>query len=218
MSIAVVLVSGGLDSCVAAAVAATESELALLHVSYHQLTEGREFRAYSAIADHYRVSKRLHVNLEHISTMGGTGLVQGASTAPSLVDAGLPTTYVPFRNANLLSISVAWAETLGASSVYIGAHEVQSPYPDCTRSFFEAFNQMTAAGTAAKSSITVKTPLIAMNKAQIILRGIELNAPLELTWSCYTETEVACGKCDSCLLRSQGFRKAGMIDPLAAGD
>ena len=216
--LAVCLVSGGLDSCVTAAIAneATES-LAFLHVSYGQRTEERERRAFEEIADHYEVKQRLAVSLEHLAKIGGSSLTDlaVAVTPANLSGHGIPTSYVPFRNAHLLSVATSWAEVIGAHYVYIGAvAEDSSGYPDCRPEFYEAFQRAITLGTKPDTQIEIKTPVIAMKKLQIVELGQKLNAPFELTWSCYTRSEEACGDCDSCALRLRAFRAAGVRDPI----
>jgi len=212
--LAVVLVSGGLDSCVAAAIAAGRGEAAFLHLNYRQRTEARELAAFAAIADHYRVERRLVVDLSFLQQIGGSSLIDPALPIPEEDTKGVPSTYVPFRNANLLGIGVAWAEALGASRVYIGAHEEESQYPDCRAAFFAAYNEMIALGTRPGAGIRVETPLIGLDKGGIVRRGAELGAPLHLTWSCYGRGDRACGRCHSCRLRLAGFARAGLTDPI----
>jgi len=216
--IAVCLVSGGMDSCVTAAIAANESvETAFLHVSYGQLTEARERRAFNAIADHYGVSNRLDVSIEHLAKIGGSSLTDAEMevTEADLDSKEIPTSYVPFRNANMLSIAVSWAEVLKAGSIYIGAvAEDSSGYPDCRPEFYRAFQAAIDAGTKPDTQIELRTPIIHLSKADIVKKGVELNAPLHLTWSCYRNEELACGTCDSCALRLRGFELAGLKDPI----
>ena len=217
--LAVCLVSGGMDSCVTAAIANEENDaLAFLHVSYGQRTEEREHRAFEDIANYYSASQRLIVSLGHLGKIGGSSLTdQGipVSTA-KLAAREIPTSYVPFRNANFLSVATSWAEVIGASLIYIGAvAEDSSGYPDCRPEFYDAFQQVISLGTKPDTGIEIKTPIIALKKSEIVLRGKELGAPLELTWSCYKESERACGSCDSCALRLRAFREAGLIDPIA---
>ena len=217
-STAVCLVSGGMDSCVTAAIAReTEEQLAFLHVSYGQRTEARERQAFEAIADFYGVDLRLAVSFEHLAKIGGSSLTDRAIEVSDadLESAEIPTSYVPFRNANLLSVAVSWAEVIGASSIYIGAvAEDSSGYPDCRPEFFEAFERLVREGTKPGTGISVITPIIGLSKSEIVLKGTELGAPLELTWSCYTESGKACGNCDSCVLRLRGFERAGLTDPI----
>jgi 7-cyano-7-deazaguanine synthase len=216
-AIAVVCLSGGMDSCVTAAIAARSHELACLHVNYGQRTEGRELRSFRDIADFYRVEKRLVVELPHLARIGGSSLTDKSRELPAarLARKQVPSTYVPFRNANILSAAVAWAEALGAHAVFIGAVEVDSSgYPDCRAEFFDTFAKAVSLGTRPGSGIEIVTPVIAMSKADIVRKGVELGAPLHLTWSCYSDETVACGGCDSCLLRMRAFAEAGVPDPI----
>src|SRR4029079_15025620 len=216
--LAVCLVSGGMDSCVTAAVANEEAKtLAFLHVSYGQRTEARERRAFEEIADHYHVKQRLVVSLEHLAQIGGSWLTDSniAIRSADLAGQGIPTSYVPFRNAHLLSIATSWAEVIGANSIYIGAvAEDSSGYPDCRPEFYEAFQEVIRLGTKPETNVEIRTPVIAMKKSEIVELGQRLGAPFELTWSCYRETEQACGDCDSCALRLRAFRLAGITDPI----
>ncbi len=215
----IVLVSGGMDSCVTAAIAAGESaETAFLHINYGQRTEERERQAFNDIADHYRVKERLEISIEHLAKIGGSSLTdeQIAVSEADLVSKEIPTSYVPFRNANMLAIAVSWAEVISADAIYIGAvAEDSSGYPDCRPEFYEAFQKVIDTGTKPDTRIEVRTPIIALTKADIVKKGIELDAPLHLTWSCYRWNELACGTCDSCALRLRGFELAGEQDPIA---
>jgi len=215
---AIVLVSGGMDSCVTAAIAARENEaLAFLHISYRQLTEARERRAFNDIADHYVVKDRLDVSLEHLAKVGGSSLTDKsiAVTEADLESKEIPTSYVPFRNANMLSVAVSWAEVIGANAIYIGAvAEDSSGYPDCRPEFYKAFQQVIDTGTKPDTLIEIRTPIIHLSKSEIVKKGIALGAPLELTWSCYRNSTQACGTCDSCALRLRGFRQANVKDPI----
>ncbi len=215
---AIVLVSGGMDSCVTAAIAAREhSELAFLHANYGQRTEQRELLAFKAIALHYDVRHTLVVSLAHLAAIGGSSLTDSEiPVSPADLHAqGVPTSYVPFRNGNLLAVAASWAEVLGARSLYIGAvEEDSSGYPDCRRIFFDAFTDVIRHGTRPGTSIEIHTPLIRLTKAEIVKKGISLQAPLEHTWSCYQHDNVACGVCDSCALRLRGFQAAGVPDPI----
>ncbi|MBI5886754.1 MAG: 7-cyano-7-deazaguanine synthase QueC [Deltaproteobacteria bacterium] len=213
----IVLVSGGMDSAVTAAIAAAKGPCAFLHVNYGQLTEDRELAAFTAIADFYKVKKRLVADIGYLRSVGGSALTDGRIKVPKgeLGRKGVPVTYVPFRNAHLLSIAVSWAEVIGGRDIYIGAvEEDSSGYPDCRRAFFKAFEKAVALGAAARPAIRIRTPLIALHKAQIIRKGERLGAPLHLTWSCYKSSTLACGECDSCLLRLRGFKEAGVVDPI----
>lgn len=207
-----------MDSCVTAAIATREyADLAFLHVSYGQRTQGRERRAFNDIADHYGVAARLDVSIEHLAKIGGSSLTDEsiAVAEADLASTDIPTSYVPFRNANMLSIAVSWAEVLNGRAIYVGAvAEDSSGYPDCRPEFFAAFQSAIDAGTRPSTKIEIRTPIIHLSKAEIVRKGIELNAPLHLTWSCYRSEELACGTCDSCALRLRGFERAGITDPI----
>ncbi len=215
---AVVLISGGMDSCVTAAIAKSENkEIAFLHISYGQLTERRERKAFNDIADFYNVEKRLDVSIEYLAKIGGSSLTDKSIevSEANLESKEIPTSYVPFRNANMLSIATSWAEVLLANSIYIGAvAEDSSGYPDCRPEFYAAFEKTIETGTKPDTIIKIKTPIINLSKAEIVKKGIELNAPLQLSWSCYRSEDLACGTCDSCALRLRGFAQAGVKDPL----
>lgn len=207
-----------MDSCVTAAIAAAEcEEVAFLHVSYAQRTEERERQAFNDIADHYDIEKRLDVSIEHLAKIGGSSLTDQeiAVTEADLDLPKIPTSYVPFRNANMLSIAVSWAEVIGANAIYIGAvAEDSSGYPDCRPDFYAAFQKAIDTGTKPDTRIEIRTPIIDLSKAEIVKKAIELDAPLHLTWSCYRSEDVACGTCDSCALRLRGFAQAGVGDPI----
>jgi len=218
--IAVVSLSGGLDSCVAAAVARDEGfDLALLHADYGQLTEARERQAFEAIADFYGVApdRRLVIPFANLKLIGGSALTDRSIALPEgdLEREGVPVSYVPFRNAHLLATAVSWAEVLGASAIYVGfVEEDSSGYPDCREAFLQAFERAANLGTRPGTSLSLRAPLIHLTKAEIVRRGLALGAPLDLTWSCYQGEAEACGRCDSCLLRLRGFQQAGVVDPI----
>jgi len=218
---AVVLLSGGMDSCVTAAIANQTHRLALLHASYGQRTERRERRAFEAIADFYGVRERLVVRFDAFVQIGGSALTDEGIAVPESGEAlsphaGIPITYVPFRNAHFLSAAVSWAEVIGASAIYIGAvAEDSSGYPDCRPEYYRAFQAVIREGTRPETHIEIVTPVIAMRKSEIVRRGVELGAPLHLTWSCYQFDDEACGACDSCRLRLRAFAEAGVRDPIA---
>jgi 7-cyano-7-deazaguanine synthase len=220
--LAIVLVSGGMDSCVTAAVANEEYRLAFLHVNYGQRTEVRELRAFNEIADHYQVAKRLTISIEHLKVIGGSSLTDTNIPVPelvprpsSIVPPCVPSTYVPFRNAHLLSIAVSWAEVIGATKIFIGAvEEDSSGYPDCREVFYRAFNKVIEMGTKPETRIEIVTPLIHLKKSAIVKEGTKRRAPLHLTWSCYQNNDRACGRCESCTLRLKGFKEAGVDDPI----
>jgi 7-cyano-7-deazaguanine synthase len=217
----IVLLSGGMDSSVTTAIANQTHRLALLHASYGQRTEQRERRAFDEIADFYAVRQRLVVRFDAFAQIGGSALTDesiavpesGAALAPH---AGIPVTYVPFRNAHFLSAAVSWAEVIGATTIFVGAvAEDSSGYPDCRPEYYRAFEALIREGTRPETHIEIVAPVIGMKKSEIVLRGAELGAPLERTWSCYQFDDEACGTCDSCRLRVRAFEEAGMRDPIA---
>jgi 7-cyano-7-deazaguanine synthase len=221
---AVVLLSGGMDSCVTTAIAAETHALALVHASYGQRTEARERRAFDEIADHYGVRERLVARLDHFAQIGGSALTDPSIPVPESdrapdpaagANSGIPATYVPFRNAHFLSVAVSWGEAIGARSVWIGAvAEDSSGYPDCRPEYYRVFQELVRVGTRPETQIEMITPVIHLRKSAIIRRGTELGAPMHLTWSCYQDGEEACGACDSCLLRLRAFAEAGVSDPI----
>ena len=216
--LAICLVSGGMDSCVTAAIANNENdELAFLHVSYGQRTEQRERQAFEDLADYYDVKLRLVISLEHLARIGGSSLTDSnlAVTPPDLSSQVIPSSYVPFRNSHLLAAAVSWGEVIGARAIYIGAvAEDSSGYPDCRPEFYAAFQNVIDLGTKPETNITIRTPVIGLKKSEIVRTGFDLAAPLHLTWSCYQANELACGNCDSCALRLRAFREAGVRDPI----
>ena len=223
--LAIILVSGGMDSCVTAAIANEQYRCAFLHVNYGQLTEARELRAFNEIAGFYKADKRLVVSIEHLKVIGGSALTDSnipvpvADPSQSAIhnrQSAIPSTYVPFRNAHLLSIAVSWAEVIGATKIFIGAvEEDSSGYPDCREVFYQAFNKVIEMGTKPETRIEIMTPLIHLKKSEIVKKGVALAAPLQLTWSCYQNSDKACGRCESCVLRLKGFTLAGIQDPIA---
>jgi 7-cyano-7-deazaguanine synthase len=214
---AVVLLSGGMDSCVCAALAARDREVAAVHISYGQRTEERERQSFLAICQRLKIHDKLMVRNEALRVIGGSALTDDAIDVPAADQIGqtVPVTYVPFRNAHFLAVAVSWAEVLGAEKVYIGAVEPDSSgYPDCRPAYYKAFNEVVKAGTK-EGRIEIVTPLIAMRKTDIVQLGLELGAPFDLTWSCYSREDQACGICDSCVLRLRAFKAAGMQDPIS---
>jgi len=216
--LAVCLVSGGMDSCVTAAIARQDNdELAFLHVTYGQSTAARERRAFEQLADHFQVTRLLLASIDYLKEIGGSSLTDAniPIAEANLSAQEIPTSYVPFRNAHLLSIAASWAETIDARRIYIGAvAEDSSGYPDCRPEFYEAFQRAIEVGTRPETQIAIVTPVIHLRKAEIIRRGSELGAPLELTWSCYRSVAAACGCCDSCALRLRAFAETGLPDPI----
>jgi len=217
--LAIVLLSGGMDSCVTTAIATRTHTLALMHVNYRQRTQARELQAFSDIADYYGVpaDRRLVVDIDHLYRIGGSSLTDTSLDLPAadLDRREIPSSYVPFRNANMLAMAVSWAEVIGAEKIFIGAvEEDSSGYPDCRQIFFDAFSRVIELGTRPETHISIATPIIRLKKYEIVRRGIELGAPLNLSWSCYQSESKACGRCDSCALRLRGFKEAGVEDPI----
>jgi 7-cyano-7-deazaguanine synthase len=215
--LAVVCVSGGMDSAVTAAIAARTHRLAFLHANYGQRTEARELSCFERLADRLGAEARLAIDLSTLRAIGGSSLTDRAiPVREGEPEAGkIPTSYVPFRNAHLLAAATSWAETLGADALFIGAvWEDSSGYPDCRPEFYRAFEAAIRQGTRPETRIRIETPVIQMTKEQIVRRGVELGVPFELTWSCYQAEEAACGACESCVLRRRGFEAAGVVDPI----
>ena len=213
----VVLLSGGMDSCVTASVANKKCSLAFLHINYGQRTLKRELKAFNDIANFYKVRKRLVCDLKYFQKIGGSSLVDDRMEIPRAKskDSEIPNTYVPFRNGHLLAVAVSWAEVIGAKKIFIGAVEEDSAgYPDCRKEFYRLFNKVIEVGTKPQTKIEIVTPLIGMRKSEIVKLGIELKSPFELTWSCYKNNEKACGSCDSCMRRLRAFKEAGVEDPV----
>ncbi len=216
-TLAVVLLSGGLDSCVTAAVAAQEHRLAFLHVKYGQRTQRREEKAFQALCAYFKPEHVLITEVPALKAIGGSALTSLEFEIPEGEPdpSRIPITYVPFRNAHFLCIATSWAEVLGAERIFIGANQVDfSGYPDCRRSFFDAFERVIEEGTRPETRIRIETPLINLTKVEIVKLGARLGAPFHLTWSCYREEEVACGRCESCVLRRKAFKAAGLEDPI----
>jgi len=217
--LAVVLVSGGMDSLVTAAIAASEYEnLAFLHLNYGQRTQVRELESFKKIATHYGVSQSLQkvIDVSFLKQIGGSSLTDDSIEVKKYSGNSeeIPDSYVPFRNTHIVAMAVSWAEVIGAKRIYIGAvEEDSSGYPDCRPSYYKALNNLIKEGTK-DGDIEVVTPVIHLTKEQIVLKAFELNAPLESSWSCYDREDSACGVCDSCALRLRGFEKAGKEDPI----
>jgi 7-cyano-7-deazaguanine synthase len=215
--IAVVCLSGGMDSCVTAALAAETLEIALLHANYGQRTEAQELACFHALADHFAARARLVVDFSDLRQIGGSSLTDARVPVREgePVDGVVPTSYVPFRNAHLLAAATSWAEVLGARFLYVGAvWEDSSGYPDCRPEFYRAFEEAIRLGTRPETDLRIVTPVIRMSKAEIVRTGLELGVPFEKTWSCYQSGGQACGRCESCRLRLKGFREAGAKDPI----
>jgi 7-cyano-7-deazaguanine synthase len=214
---AVIAVSGGMDSCVTAAIVKKNYDMAFVHINYGQRTEARELKSFNDIANYYEVKDRLVIDFQHLAKIGGSSLTDKSIevTKADLSNKEIPTSYVPFRNANILSACVSWAEILSAEAIFIGAvYEDSSGYPDCRPEFFSAYEKMIDVGTKPETKIKIFTPIINLSKSEIVKKGVELKAPLHLTWSCYQNEDAACGVCDSCALRLRGFQMAEMEDPI----
>jgi 7-cyano-7-deazaguanine synthase len=214
-----------MDSCVCAALAARDFDAYALHCGYGQRTEERELRSARAVAERLGFKDFLHLRLELFRRIGGSALTDERIDVPEAgggmqedasgrTGAEIPVTYVPFRNAHFLASAVSWAEVLGARTVFIGAVEQDSSgYPDCRPAYYEAFQELIRRGTR-DGDIEIQAPLIHLQKKEIVALGVELGAPLDLTWSCYSGTEAACGVCESCVLRLRAFGQAGVRDPI----
>ncbi|GAX59540.1 transcriptional regulator ExsB [Candidatus Scalindua japonica] len=217
-NLAVVLLSGGLDSCVTMAIAREEYNIALLHVGYAQRTQTREYNCFRSIARYYKIpeTRTLALELDFLRKIGGSCLTDpNIPVDKDTIHEKIPTSYVPFRNTHLLSIAVSWAEVINANKVYIGAVQQDSPdYPDCRAEYYDAYNKLVEVGTKPSTNIKVITPLLNMSKTEIVKKGLELQAPLQLTWSCYERNDKACGHCQSCLLRLKAFEEAGVKDKI----
>ena len=215
--LAVVCVSGGMDSCLTAAIAAAEHRLAFLHADYGQRTEAKELECFRRLAEHFRAERTLVVDFTDLRAIGGSSLtdpVVPVREGPPVAGV-IPTSYVPFRNAHLLSAAASWGETLGATAIFVGAvWEDSSGYPDCRPEFYRAFEEAIRQGTRPETDLRIVTPVIAMTKAEIVRRGREMRVPFEKTWSCYQAEDEACGACESCILRLKGFAEAGVEDPI----
>ncbi|MCL2064131.1 MAG: 7-cyano-7-deazaguanine synthase [Candidatus Cloacimonetes bacterium] len=240
MSKAIVLVSGGIDSLVTACIAIEENdEIYFLHVNYGQRTEKKELKAFQKICDFYKPKDKKIIDIGYLKQFGGSSLTDKNIDIPINIDPfEIPNTYVPFRNGNLIAIACSWAEVLNIQNemnhhvserneqtresqsqitfkIYIGAIEVEgSNYPDCRSVFFQSLEKAINLGTKYNINLEIKTPIINLTKSNIIKLGKSLNAPYELTWSCYSENEIACGECDSCFLRLKAFKEADLEDPI----
>ncbi|QIB76462.1 7-cyano-7-deazaguanine synthase QueC [Halogeometricum borinquense] len=215
---AVVLLSGGMDSATTAYEAKARGyDLYCLHTSYGQKTETKEYDCATQLAEELDAEEFLHIETDHLSDIGASSLTDDEIDVEDAdMDAEeIPTSYVPFRNANLLSMAVSYAEANDCDAVFVGAHsEDYAGYPDCRPEFFEAFEAMVDTGTKPETNIDIEVPFVTDSKTDIAQRGRELDVPFEHTWSCYRAEEPACGTCDSCAYRLQAFRNAGMRDPI----
>ncbi|MEW6088846.1 MAG: 7-cyano-7-deazaguanine synthase QueC [bacterium] len=213
----IVLVSGGMDSAVTAAVAIKKFTPVFLHFNYGQRTFKKELWAFNKLKEFFKVQKSKVIDIPYLKEFGASSLLDEKIDIPldSVKTSRIPSTYVPFRNTQLLSIAVSWAESLGISRIYYGANQVDSSgYPDCREDYLKAFNKLIKLGTKLESYIEITAPLIKMKKDEIVKLGLKLKVPFQYTWSCYKNTEIACGRCDSCRLRLKGFESAGIPDPV----
>ncbi len=216
MKRAVCILSGGMDSAVASYIAQKDGyEIVALHFNYGQRTEAKELEAFGAIAKSLD-AKTYEIDLPFFKQIGASALVDKSIAVPvDGIKPGIPVTYVPFRNGIFLSIAAAIAEKEGAEAIYIGVvEEDSSGYPDCREEFIQKMQEAINAGTKPQTKIEIKTPLIHLKKEDIVRVGAQLGVPLELTWSCYQNSDEACGVCDSCRLRLKGFEKAGLKDKI----
>jgi 7-cyano-7-deazaguanine synthase len=214
---AIVLLSGGMDSLVTAAVAVRDiAHFCFLHVNYGQRTESKELECFQNLVRHYRPEQHLVIDMEWLGKIGGSALTDvNIDLKEEVGTSSVPATYVPFRNANFIAAAVSWAEVIQADRIYIGAvEEDSSGYPDCRESFYREMQKAVSLGTKSESQIELVTPVIHLNKSDIVILGTELKAPFLYSWSCYTESDLACGECASCRLRLKAFREAGIPDPI----
>jgi len=217
MSKVVCIISGGMDSALSAKLAQNEGhEIIAVHYNYGQRTQTKELEAYRLIADSVNAIEKYEIDLPFFETIGASALTDKTIDVPtSGLEEGVPITYVPFRNGIFLSIAAAIAEKHGAVALYIGVvEEDSSGYPDCRESYIKQMQEAINLGTKDETILEIKMPLVALKKSQIVQKSLELDVPLELTWSCYKSEKLACGICDSCRLRLNGFAKAGAIDPI----
>ncbi len=218
MKKAIVLISGGMDSAVCAGLAKEQGyEIFGLHINYGQRTEKRELKAFNDICDYYNAKDRLVVDISHLVAIGGSSLTDKNMlvSKANLESKEIPSSYVPFRNANILAIATSWAEVISAKAIFIGAMEEDSSgYPDCRKVFFQAFQETINTGTKPETQINIETPIIDISKKDIIIKGSKIGVPFHLSWSCYQNEEEACGECDSCALRLRGFSQANIEDPI----
>ena len=214
---AICILSGGMDSTLASYIAKNDGyEIIAVHFNYGQRTQDRELKAFRDICDDLEILEKYEIDIPFFTQIGASALTDKTIDVPTGgVEAGVPITYVPFRNGIFLSITAAIAEKEGATAMYIGVvQEDSSGYPDCTDEFIADMKKAINQGTKKDTHIDILTPLVHLSKAQIVQEAKKLNVPLEHTWSCYKEEDEACGVCDSCRLRLNGFKIANKIDPI----
>jgi 7-cyano-7-deazaguanine synthase len=215
---AICILSGGMDSSLASYIAKNDGyEIIAVHFNYGQRTQDRELKAFRDICEDLEILEKYEIDIPFFTQIGASALTDKNIDVPTGgIEAGVPITYVPFRNGIFLSITAAIAEKEGATAMYIGVvQEDSSGYPDCTDSFINDMKKAINQGTKEDTHIDILTPLVHLSKAQIVQEALRLNVPLEHTWSCYKEETEACGVCDSCRLRLNGFKIANQIDPIA---
>lgn len=214
---AVCILSGGMDSTLSSYIAKNSGyELITLHFNYSQRTEKKELEAFRLISKDLNAISSYEIDLDFFSKIGASALTDKSIDVPvGGLEAGIPITYVPFRNGIFLSIATAIAEKEGASAIYIGVvEEDSSGYPDCRENFINSISETINLGTKDDTKLEIMTPLIHLKKSQIVQKAIDLNVPLHFTWSCYKNEDLACGVCDSCRLRLKGFREANQEDKI----
>ena len=214
---AICILSGGMDSTLASYIAKNDGyEIIAVHFNYGQRTQDRELKAFRDICNDLEILEKYEIDIPFFTQIGASALTDKTIDIPTGgVEAGVPITYVPFRNGIFLSITAAIAEKEGATAMYIGVvQEDSSGYPDCTDEFINDMKKAINQGTKEDTHIDILTPLVHLSKAQIVQEAMKLNVPLEHTWSCYKEEEEACGVCDSCRLRLNGFKLANQVDPI----
>lgn len=192
-------------------------DLYFLHTTYGQQTADKESTCAQELGDLMDVADFLQIETDHLARIGASSLTDDSMDVQKVdLDSDeIPSSYVPFRNANLLSIAVSFAEANDCVAIFIGAHsEDYSGYPDCRPTFFDSFQQVIEFGTKPETSIELVTPFVDWTKTEIVERGLELGVPYELTWSCYREEGPACGTCDACAYRLKAFQKVGVADPI----
>lgn len=209
--------SGGMDSTLSASMMKQEGyEIIGLHFNYGQRTEAKELECFENICNAFDITNTYVLDLDFFKLLGASALTDKNIQVPTNgLEAGIPVTYVPFRNGIFLSMAAAIAEKEGAEVIAIGVvEEDSSGYPDCRESYIKSMEQSINLGTKDETNLKIKMPLVHLQKSQIVTKALELHVPLELTWSCYKNEKTACGVCDSCRLRLNGFTLAGAVDPL----